>query len=186
MNRDVGSFCAVLIALLLVMGLTSQAFAESRAFQISLSPDTALHDRDVRIEGLSLGVWSENPQNAFTLGFVSGSTGESTGFSWSLLMNYADSYSGVHWAPVNYAKESFVGWQNGFVNVSEQRFMGLQSGFVNYAAWLQGLQLGLVNYARTADGGVQLGLANVIGENKWFQDFPNAFAPGMILVNWRF
>jgi hypothetical protein len=174
--------------LFLLTGFASQAAAgEGKAFQASLTPDIGLHARDVRIEGLSIGVWSENPQNAFTLGFVSGSTGESSGFSWSFLMNYAESYSGVHWAPVNHAKANFVGWQSGLVNFTEQRFKGLQSAFVNYAATLQGLQLGVVNYARTTDvGGVQVGLANVIGENKWFQDFPDSLAPGMVLVNWRF
>ncbi|MEF8824112.1 MAG: hypothetical protein V5A74_08385, partial [Desulfohalobiaceae bacterium] len=110
MNRFFTVLVSVSIALFFVVGLTSQAFAQSRAFQLSLTPGIALHDRDVMIEGVSLGVWSENPQKSLTLGVVSGSTGDSSGFSWSFLMNYADSYKGVHWAPVNYTKQDFVGW----------------------------------------------------------------------------
>ena len=186
MDRSVAAFSVVFVVLFFVMGFASQAFAESRAFQVSLSPDTALHDREVRIEGLSLGVWSENPQKAFTLGFVSGSTGESSGFSWSFLLNYSDSYTGMHWAPVNFTKENFVGWQSGFVNYTYQRFRGVQSAVVNYAGNMKGFQLGLVNHAATVDSGVQVGLVNIIGENRWFRDLPHSVAPGMVLVNWRF
>lgn len=163
-----------LFALLcLSLALTSQAFADShsQAFQLSLTPEVALHERDVLIEGVSLHVWGENPQKALSLGIISGSTGESAGFSWSLLANYADSYKGVHWAPVNYTQDRFLGWQ---------------SGMVNYAGQLRGLQTGFVNYAEAADGGLQLGLANVIHESEWFRELPNAPAPAFPFLNWRF
>ena len=187
MNRWMTALLSVFVALFMVAGFTSGAVAqESKAFQASFTPNYAVHDRDVMIEGLSIGVWSENPQKAFALGFVSGSTGDSKGFSWSLLANYADNYSGVHWAPVNYTKMNFTGWQSGFVNVTKENFLGFQSGFVNYALTMRGLQLGMVNYAQTANSGLQLGLANVISENKWFTDFPDSLAPAFVFVNWRF
>jgi len=186
MNRFFTVLVSVTIALFFVVGLTSQAFAQDRAFQLSLTPGIALHDRDVRIEGVSLGIWSENPQKSLTLGFVSGSTGDSSGFSWSFLVNYADSYKGVHWAPVNYTKQDFVGWQSGFVNYTEQDFKGFQSAAVNYAGHLKGLQLGLFNYVETASSGVQVGFVNIIRENRWFKDLPSSVAPGMVIANWRF
>ncbi|WP_208596312.1 LA_2272 family surface repeat-containing protein [Desulfovermiculus halophilus] len=181
-----GCACAVLVVLMAVLGLASTASAETRAFQASLTPDIAVHDRGTMIEGLSLQIWGENPQKALSLGIVSGSTGQSSGFSWSLLANYADSYKGVHWAFVNYTKQDFLGWQSGAINYTDQRLKGVQTGFVNYARNFKGVQLGLINFAETADSGLQLGLGNIISENRWFKEFPNAVAPGMVFVNWRF
>ena len=187
MNRWTIALLSMLVAVFLGAGFPSGALAqESKAFQASLTPEVAVHDRDVMIEGVSLGIWSENPQKAFTLGIVSGSTGQSKGFSWSFLVNYADSYSGVHWAPVNYTKMDFTGWQSGVVNITKQDFKGFQSGLVNYAGVMTGLQLGLVNYTETADSGLQLGLANVISENRWFENFPKSLAPAFVIANWRF
>jgi hypothetical protein len=57
---------------------------------------------------------------------------------------------------------------------------------VNYAGKLAGLQLGLVNYATTVDSGVQIGLANIMPENRWFTGLPGELAPGMIFLNWHF
>ncbi len=186
MRRSVIVCVSVFAAFFLFMSVTSAVFAESRPFQASLTPDVALEDRDVMIEGLTLSVWGENPQRALSLGFVNGSTGDSSGFSWGLLMNYADSYKGVHWAFVNYAKHDFLGWQGGFVNYTDREFTGLQTGWINYAGHMKGVQFGLVNYAETAGSGFQLGLANVIRENRWFKDFPDSLAPCMVFVNWRF
>ena len=177
---------AVLMAIVFTMGLGSTAFAETRAFQASLTPEIAVHDRDVVIEGLSLQLWGENPQKALSLGLVSGSVGQSSGFSLSLLANYADSYKGVHWGGINYTRKDFLGWQSGLINYTDQRFKGVQTGFVNYARHLKGVQFGLINFAQTADAGVQLGLGNIIRENRWFKDFPDSVAPGMVFVNWRF
>ena len=171
MKRFIISIVSVFVVSACFLLPASTALAESSPFQLSLTPDIAIQDRDTRIEGLSLGIWSENPQEALTLGFVSGSTGESVGFSWSFLLNYADSYKGVHWAPVNYTKDYFFGWQ---------------SGFVNYAREFSGLQWGFVNFAETADTGLQIGLVNVIKENAWFKNLPNELAKGMVIVNWRF
>lgn len=150
--------------------LTTGALGTS-SFNASLVPDVAIHKRTETIDGITIGIWGENPQHAFALMFVAGSTKESAGFSWSLV-NYGESYTGVLWAIVNYSKEHFVGWQ---------------SGLVNYAGKLTGLQFGLVNIAAQAEKGVQIGLVNIIEDNKsWFGHFPNQVAPGMIIANWHF
>ena len=71
-------------------------------------------------------------------------------------------------------------------NQIKGRQRGLAIGVVNYAGNLTGLQLGVVNYAATAVSGVQIGVVNVIPDNPWFTGLPGEFAPGMVLVNWRF
>ena len=159
-----------LLMFILILMVASTAFAEPRGFQASLVPDVAIHSRDTRINGFTLNVWGENPQSAFALGFVNGSTGDSKGFSWGLV-NYAQNYTGVEWAWVNWASGHFTGWQ---------------SGIVNYAGTLTGLQLGWVNVAKGAQSGLQIGLVNVIQENQWFTGFPKELAKGMVFVNWRF
>ena len=81
----------------------------------------------------------------------------------------------------------FLGWQSGFINYTGGKEKGLQTGTVNYASDLTGLQLGLANFADYAETGIQIGLINVIRETEtWFKEFPDAVAPGMIIVNWRF
>jgi hypothetical protein len=150
--------------------VASSVFAEDKPFQLSLVPDLAIHSKTTRIEGVTLNIWGENPQSAFALGFVNGSTGNSAGLSWGTV-NYADKYTGVELAVVNYAKSDFK---------------GLQSGFFNYAGKLTGLQLGTINYANTADSGIQIGVINIISQNKWFTEFPSGLATGMIFINWRF
>ena len=117
----------------------------------------AIHSKTTHIKGVSINIWGENPQNSFALGFVNGSTGNSSGFSLGLIVNYADSYRGFQIAPVNYASR------------------------------LQGLQFGLVNMAMTAEEGVQIGFINIMSETeKWFSNFPDEVAPGMVFINWRF
>lgn len=175
-----------MLVLFLMTAVSAPVFAAGHPFQASLTPDIAIHSRTARIEGLALSIWGENPQKVLSLGLVNGSTGDSAGFSWGFLLNYADSYRGVHWAMVNFTKGNFLGWQHGFLNYTDQNLKGVQTGFVNYAGRVKGLQLGFVNYAEKADTGVQLGLLNLLPQNSWFREFPDALAPGMVLVNWRF
>ena len=158
----------VIVALICVVA--SSAYAESKPFQLSLVPDVAIHSKDTHIKGVTLNIWGQNPQSAFALGFVNGSTGDSKGFSWGLV-NYAESYTGVEVGLVNYATGNFT---------------GVQSGFFNYAVKLKGLQLGTINYAKTAESCIQIGLINIISQNQWFTGFPNELAKGMVFVNWRF
>jgi hypothetical protein len=175
--------------ILVFMGVALVAtgvMAGSKPIQLSITPDIAIFDRSEKIEGVTIGIWSENPQTALALGIVNGSTGQSTGLSWAFILNYADSYKGVQWALINYTETDFLGWQGGLVNYTKGSMKGLQTGVVNYAGKLTGLQLGLVNYAATAESGVQIGLVNIMPENRWFTGLPNELAPGMILVNWHF
>lgn len=154
--------------------LATGAFADSKPFQLSLTPDTAMHPRDTSIEGVSLGVWNENPGKQWQLGFINGSTGDSAGVQWFVLLptiyNYAETFTGAQIGLVNYADD----------------VTGLQWGAVNIAKEMTGLQLGLVNWAESADSGVQIGLVNVIEDNEWFSDFPSDLSKGMVIVNWSF
>ena len=176
-----------LLACLVIVLASTVARAESRPFNLSLTPDIAVYDRSETIEGLTLSVWGENPQTSLALGIANGAPGDSAGLSWALVLNYADNYKGIQWAPINYTKGDFLGWQGGFVNYTAGAMKGLQSGVVNYAGGVTGLQFGFVNFADDADAGVQIGLVNVIRENtSWFKELPEQLAPGMILVNWRF
>ena len=159
-----------LVIVALVFVVASSAYAEDKPFQASLTPDVAIHSKETYIRGFSLNLWGQNPQTAFAFGFVNGSAGNSSGFSWGLI-NYAEKYTGVEWGALNYAAESFTGWQ---------------SGFFNYAGKLKGLQLGAINYAKTAESGLQIGFVNIIDQNQWFTGFPKELAKGMVIVNWRF
>jgi len=158
-------------------------------FQASLTPDIAVHDRDTEINGVSIGVWNENPSPQFQwqLGFVNGATGDSVGVQWFIFLptfyNYAENYTGLQMAFVNYVSGDFVGAQLGAVNIAGG-FKGLQMGTVNYCKDLTGLQLGVVNWAEHSTSGVQLGLVNIIPQNEWFKD--GDFGKGMIIFNWGF
>ncbi len=177
----------LIVCIGIIVVIAGQAMAEegSKPIQLSIAPDIAIFDRNTRIQGFTLGIWSENPQDAFALGIVNGSSGKSNGFSLGVA-NYADSYKGVQWSLFNYAKDNYGGWSLGIANVAKGTMTGLQTGAVNYAGNLTGLQIGAVNYADKASGGVQIGVINIIPENKWFSGFPGELAPGMIIVNWRF
>ena len=145
------------------------AIAEEKFLQLSLTPDIALQSRDTVINGISLSIWGENEQHCFALGFVNGSKGDSSGFSWGLV-NYAERYTGLQLGIVNYS--------NDFVS-------GVQWGTVNVANKVCGLQMGVVNYTKDLNG-VQLGLANIVLNNGWFDQFPNKLAKGFVFVNWSF
>ena len=177
----------VLAGVLIASGAMAQIkLTETKPFNASILPDLAIYDRSERIEGLTLSIWGENPQTSLALGIVNGTSGDSAGFSWAFLLNYADDYKGVQWAPVNYVTGDFLGWQAAFVNYTGGSMKGLQTGWVNCAGKLTGLQFGFVNYAETGKTGVQIGLVNLIPDNRWFSGLPNELAPGMIFVNWRF
>jgi len=183
------------VAWVVALGIAIRALAQDApSFQASVVPGFSVHSPDQKIEGLTLSLWGENPQQAFSFGLVNGSTGSSEGFSLGLV-NYAESYGGVHWGLVNATSGDFVGWQGGplcglvgsVVNFTGGKMNGFQSGVVNLAGTLSGLQLGVVNYAQRAESGVQIGVVNFIAENNgWFTRWPHEVAPGMLLVNWRF
>lgn len=100
---------------------------------------------------------------------------------------------GVQWALVPHTKGNFSGWQDGFVSITEGKFTGLQVGavttsgsgkgiqlgWVNTTGAWHGLQLGLVNYAESMnEGGLQIGLVNIIKTGGQFPVFP--------IANWKF
>jgi len=173
------------IVLIALVAMATQATVQADEWiQLSLTPDIALQSKDTTIRGLSLNIWGENPQHGVALGFINGSTGESSGFSWGLC-NYAESYTGVQWSFLNMSKISFNGWQSGCVNYSQGTFTGFQSGFLNYAQDFKGLQWGFVNYAESLDG-VQIGFANVAMNNGWWDEFPDKFAKVFPFFNWSF
>lgn len=183
-----------LLAALGLLFFTTIAMAETQPLNLSLTPEVSLHDRDDQINGLTLSIWGENPQHSLAIGLVNGTVGDSSGLSIGIL-NYGDSYRGVQWGLVNYASGDFSGWQGGFffglvgsvVNGVDGRMSGFQCGVVNYAGTLSGFQLGILNYAANGNGGLQIGLINIIKENQvWFENLPGELAPAMILVNWRF
>ncbi len=177
-----------LLMVVFCCALAAGAFAKTAGFQASLTPDIAIHDRDTRINGVSINFVGENPQGGFALGFVNGSRDDSLGFSLGVV-NYAENYKGVQYGFVNIASGTFIGWQGGYawlcVNYAES-LMGVQTGIVNYAGKFTGVQVGVVNYAHTVRNGVQIGLVNIMPENTWFQDFPGDLAKGMVFVNWSF
>ena len=150
----------------------------------------AINPKTTEIRGLSLGIWSENPQQSLTLGFVNGSSGDSGGFTWGFY-NYADSYTGLAWGLFNYSQTSFVGWQGGIlfcpclVNISKGTFTGFQEGVFNTAEEFHGFQLGLINYAQNLSG-VQIGLFNIARNDPWFDEIPNKLATVFPFLNWSF
>jgi hypothetical protein len=152
--------------------------------QLSLTPDIALYPKDTTVRGLALNIWGENPQFSLNLGFVNGSTGDSSGFSYGLV-NYAESYTGVQLGWVNISTQHFVGLQDGYVNIAEGTFKGFQYGLVNVSEDTTGFQLGVVNYAQQLKG-LQIGLINLAMNNPAFTDFPNKLAPGFPILNWSF
>lgn len=181
-----------LMIVALVAATAVGAYAEETAgFQLSLTPDIAIQDRDTAIKGVSLGVWNENPGTQWQLGFVNGATGDSSGLQWFLFLptffNYAENYTGAQVGFVNWTSEEFVGVQLGFVSGAGD-LTGLQWSGVNYAKnTTSGVQLGIVNYTETvSEWAFQLGLVNIIADNEWFKDFPSDLAKGMVFVNWSF
>jgi hypothetical protein len=173
---------ALTIAAALIAGAAS--LHADTPIQLSLTPDIALYPKDTLVQGVSLNIWGENPQNGLHLGLVNGSTGDSSGLSYGLA-NYAESFAGVQIGWVNVTTEHFAGVQDGWVNISQGTFKGVQYGVVNVAEAASGLQLGVVNYAKQLKG-VQIGVVNVAMNNSWFDKFPDQFARGFPIFNWSF
>ncbi|MDF7822996.1 hypothetical protein P4B35_03155 [Pontiellaceae bacterium B12227] len=167
--------------------------AMAASFQASLTPDIAVQDRDTDINGVSIGVWNENPSEKFQwqFGFVNGATGDSVGVQWFIFLptiyNYAENYTGLQMGWVNYASGEMTGLQWGWIGNYAGDLTGAQLGMVNIAKTVDGgFQWGLVNYAETTHNLFQLGLVNIMADNNWFTDFPGDLAKGFVFVNWTF
>ena len=143
------------IQILILCAITSTALAGTKSFQASLAPGIAIHDRQQKIEGLSLSVWGENPQTSLALGIINGTVGNSAGLSLGFV-NYGDDYKGI---------------QFGFLNI-DAKLHGAQIGLLNFSKTTKsGFQFGLINI--------------IAKNKKWFSNFPNEIAPFMLFVNWR-
>jgi len=170
----------------LVMVIMTGTAIASKPIQLSLTPDIAVFSRTERIQGLSLSIWGENPQSSLALGIVNGFAGMSKGFALGFL-NYADRYKGFQFGAVNYMKSSMHGCHLGFVNYVESSARGIQVGAFNYASQFNGVQLGVINYVKSTETKcLQIGIFNLISQNRWFEKIPDEGAPGMLLINWRF
>lgn len=168
----------MITAAVLLMAVTG-ASAQTKPFNLSLTPDIAVYDKTTEISGITLSIWGENPQRSLAIGLINGATGDSAGVSLGLI-NQADTYTGLQWGVVNIASGNFTGWQGG-------PLFGFPISAFNYTAGdLTGLQSGLVNYAGGSGPGVQVGLVNLMPMNEMFSNLPKEFAPAMVFVNWRF
>lgn len=174
-----------LVVLAVLVAATFAVRAEETAFQLSLTPDIALHSTFTKVRGVSLGIWSENPQNSLTLGIVNGSREQSSGLSLALGVNYTETYTGVQLGMVNVSKSSFLGWQGAAINYSQGQFEGLQTAFINVAQDVHGVQFGGLNYTEKLRG-VQIGFLNIVRDNGWFDQFPEKLATAFPFVNWSF
>jgi hypothetical protein len=154
-------------------------------FQASIiASGLSYEGRETRINGVVMGIWSENPQTALSISLFNGATGNSKGLQLGLL-NYAENYSGVQWGIINHVSGNFSGWQDGAFNYVGGMFTGFQSGCINIVKDGKGFQLGLLNVA-TNFHGLQVGAVNLNISNNFFSRFPSEVSPGMVLVNWSF
>ncbi|MFA5701873.1 MAG: hypothetical protein WC913_11415 [Desulfuromonas sp.] len=167
------ALATVLAVIFCIAATASHVRADIAPFQLSLTPDIAIHSSTTRINGVTLNIWGENPQRALALGLINGSSGMSSGVSLGLLANYSENYSGVK-----------IAWG---ANSCSGRMSGLELAIFNHANGLHGVQLGLVNFAENVEKGLQIGLINIMKNNVyWFGGLPEQVAPMMLLVNWRY
>ena len=134
-----------------------------------------LNMSDKRLCGGQLGLVNFN--NSPVIDWGERSVGAQIG-----LWNYADSFCGFQYGAVNISDGSFTGLQQSFINVANE-MTGAQIGYdiifgVNIAEEVRGCQIGLVNYAESVEGGLQIGLVNIIRKNGW--------APALPIVNSHF
>jgi len=155
----------VMICLAALVGLSTQAFAQSKPVQLSLFTPVQIFDENVPISGVRLNL-------------IYGRSVSVTGLDLGLVNHTTTGKSmGLQYGLVGIADADFVGWHDNAVNVVKGNFEGIQSGLVNYAHYANGLQFGFVNYAATMKG-LQIGLVNIIGQGGQFPVFP--------IVNWSF
>jgi len=154
-----------MICLTALMGLSTQAFAQSKPVQLSLFTPVQIFNENVPISGVRLNL-------------IYGRSVSVTGLDLGLVNHTTTGKSmGLQYGLVGIADADFVGWQDNAVNMVKGNFEGIQSGLVNYAHYANGLQFGFVNYAATMKG-LQIGLVNIIGQGGQFPVFP--------IVNWSF
>ncbi len=123
-----------------------------------------------RLYGGQLGLFNWNSNSA--MDWNRRSAGAQLG-----LLNYADMFIGLQDGVVNVANGTFMGLQASLLNCAHDVY-GLQCGAyfllgVNVASGsLYGCQIGLVNYANRVEGGLQIGIVNIIEQNGWLPVLP--------------
>ena len=174
-----------ILSLIVITGAAWNLRAQEAGLQISLLPECALQDTDVKIHGVTWNIiCGQNPQEGVTLGFYNIISDNSRGFSWGAI-NHSDIYTGVHWGILNWTDEKFTGWQSGFINYTGREFTGFQWGAINVTEHCRGFQFGFFNYAHKLNG-LQIGAMNIVAENRWFTAVPHQFAAAWPIVNWSF
>ena len=90
------------------------------------------------------------------------------GWDTEFLGSYEDNFWGLQIAGIfNYVKEQSYGGEIAIGGNMSKVAYGLQLGAIfNYATELHGCQIGLVNFARECPWGFQIGLVNIIMDNK--------------------
>ncbi len=182
------------------------ASAQAQVFKLSLWDKICVPNGDYT-GGVELAIGTKTRAvDGVQLGIIYSQTDKLQGVQWGLvkdtedgtgvqlgLVNLAQDFKGVQWGLVNWTRGDLTGVQFGFVNVIRgtatgaqlgfvnyaEDITGLQWGFVNYADTAKGLQLGFVNWANNMNGGVQVGLVNVI------KNAPH-FLPAFIIFNFGF
>ena len=172
------------ILFVMTFAMTAAGVFADTPIQLALTPDIALYPRTDFVRGLTLEIWGENPQAGLAIGFVNGSSGQSSGLSIGLA-NYADSYTGVQIGFINLSTDNFFGAQFACVNVAQGTFQGFQGGFVNISEDTTGAQIGGFNYAEKLNG-MQFGFINVAMNNEPFTAFPQQLSPVFPFLNWSF
>jgi hypothetical protein len=127
-------------------------WSASAPLQLAICYPVQMCRSDTDIRGLRLtGIFSlnRNVSGVDMSYFFTGTTGNFSGFQFSM---------------ANYVGGDFIGIQGVVVNYVGGEFLGFQCGYINIAHDMKGLQLGLVNYAG-AMRGVQIGFINIIKES---------------------
>ncbi|PKK82956.1 MAG: hypothetical protein CVT49_10860 [candidate division Zixibacteria bacterium HGW-Zixibacteria-1] len=156
---------AVLLAVIILVCISSSVFAQSKPVQLALFTPIQIFPEDTKISGIRINL-------------LYGRNVAVTGLDWGLVNHTTTGmFMGVQFGLVGLADSDFMGWQNTAVNVVKGNFEGFQWGLVNYAHYANGFQLGFVNYAGSMKG-LQIGLVNIIKQGGQFPVFP--------FVNWSF
>ena len=150
----------------LIIITSSTILSQSKPIQLALFNPIQIFDESNAIGG-------------FRFNLIYGRNTSVTGVDFGLVNSTTSGTSvGLQWGFVNLNDGNFEGVQLGTVHWNKGKSTGFHFGLVNHAGTMSGVQLGLVNHAGSVDGGIQIGLVNVIEQGGMFPFFP--------IVNWSF
>ncbi|UCH83739.1 MAG: hypothetical protein JSW50_15025 [Candidatus Latescibacterota bacterium] len=170
-------FAAVLVQPLLTGDAAAQ---ETKPIQLALFNPLQIYSEDLSIKG-------------FRFNLIYGKNLDLTGVDLGIANVLEGDMKGIQLGIIALNEGGMKGWQAGFVNIADGDAVGfqwsqlyngagsihgVQLGLVNNTKMLKGLQLGILNLADAADGGLQIGLVNVIKSKEKLKFFP--------IVNWSF